>query len=284
MAAERRGALARIGQLLAVNARMDLLWVLRSPSTAIAWYVSDAIVSLGLVMTTLLIAERFDGIGSWSKSDVLFMLAYSLVVRGIIDFAFGMNIAFISRRIGRGQLDHMLVQPQPLWITFLTDGFTPISGSGTLIAGGVLGAIALGHVQVAMTPAWVALAVLNVAASTVVVLAFGYAWASAAFWAPRAAEEINSSSNRLVDQLRVFPLDGVGGVLLVSLLTFVPVGFVAWWPARALLASEGAWPGALVTPAASLVLAGVAAFLFSRGLAHYGRTGSSRYLSLGHRR
>ena len=65
---------------------------------------------------------------------MLFLLGYALLVRGVIDTFFNYNVAFISRRIGRGQLDHMLVQPQPLWMALLTEGFAPFSGSGMLAA------------------------------------------------------------------------------------------------------------------------------------------------------
>ena len=72
--------------------------------------------------------------------------------------------------------------------------------------------------------------VLDLVASVAVVLAFEYAWGSLAFWAPRAAEEINSSTWRLITQLVAFPLDGLSGLALASLLTVVPVGLVAWYP------------------------------------------------------
>ena len=59
----------------------------------------------------------------------------------------------------------------------------------------------------------------NVLASIAIVLAFEYTWGSLAFWAPRAAEEINSDSWRLLTQLAPFPLDGMAGLALVSLVT-----------------------------------------------------------------
>ena len=47
---------------------------------------------------------------------------------------FGYNVLTISRRLGRGQLDHTLVQPQPIWLSLLTEGFMPFSGSPVLLA------------------------------------------------------------------------------------------------------------------------------------------------------
>jgi ABC-type uncharacterized transport system permease subunit len=208
------------------------------------------------------------------------MLGYSLVVRGLVECIFGWNMAHISRRIGRGQLDHMLLQPRPLWMIVLSEGFSPVTGSGMLVAGSsVLGNV----VGPDLSPDWV-LFVPNVVASVAVVIAFSYAWGSIAFLAPRAAEELNSSTMAMVDQLRGFPLDGLGSGLLALLLSVVPVGLVAWLPARALLGLHPSPAAAWLTPIMACLLGAVALFIFNRGLEHYGRTGSSRYLSSGHRR
>ena len=76
---------------------------------------------------------------------------------------------------------------------------------------------------------WLAALVVNLVASAAIVLAFNYLWGSLAFWAPRGAEEINSSSTHLLDGLKPFPLDGLGSAPLVGLLTVVPSGFVGWY-------------------------------------------------------
>jgi ABC-2 type transport system permease protein len=215
---------------------------------------------------------------------VLFLLGYALVVRGLIDTLFNYNLAQVSRRIGRGQLDHLLIQPQPLWMGFLTEGFAPVTGSGMLIPGLILLFYALSKLQLAVSATWLALLALDLASSVAVVLSFQYVWASIAFWAPRAAEEINSNTWRLITQLAVFPLDGVSGWVLGSLLTLVPVGLVAWYPARALLGINGPPWAPLLLPAAAAMLAAFAAAIFLLGLRHYGHTGSTRYLDFGHRR
>src|SRR5207244_6500665 len=132
---------------------------------------------------------RFDGIGSWTRPQVLFMLGYALLVRGLIDTFFNYNLAFISRRIGRGQLDHLLIQPQPLWMALVTEGFAPVTGTGMLLPAALL--LVTSAPEINKTPAWYAVFLVNLLASIVIVLAFEYAWGSLAFWAPRAAEEIN---------------------------------------------------------------------------------------------
>ena len=117
------------------------------------------------------------------------------------------------------------------------------------------------------------------------VLAFEYAWGSVAFWAPRAAEEINSSTWRLVTELNQFPLDGLPSLAIAGLVTFVPAGLIAWLPSRALLQVGDGGPWTWLAPLlGAVLLGGLALFIFGRGMKVYGHTGSSRYLSYGHRR
>ncbi|HTE17184.1 MAG TPA: ABC-2 family transporter protein, partial [Armatimonadota bacterium] len=220
----------------------------------------------------------------WSQPQIVFMLGYGMLANGLLDTFFSYNIRMISRRLGRGQLDHTLIQPQPVWLSLLTEGFAPFSGSALLLPGLGLMAWAALRLALPLSPAWIALLFLNVLGSAGVILAFSFVWGSAAFWAPRAAEEISMSSGEILGELKSFPLDALGPVLLGGLLTVLPVGFVAWYPSRALLGLDPHPWSVAVTPLAALVLAAASAALFLKGMQHYGRTGSQRYDSMGHRR
>ncbi len=274
----------RLLSLWRLYATMDLLFLARGPQVALTYYLSDFVIGLAAVTATFLLAERFDGIGPWTKPQVLFLLGYALLVRGLINIFFSYNLALISRRIGRGQLDHVLIQPQPLWVVLLTEGFAPVTGSGMFVPGLGLLLWAASQLNLDGLPTWYLLLAVDLVASIAVVLAFEYIVGSLAFWAPRAAEEINSSSWELITQLAPFPLEGLSTWALGSLLTVVPVGLVAWYPARVLLGvGTTLWENA-VLPAVAVVLVTVAFWIFIRGLRHYGRTGSTRYLDYGHRR
>ncbi len=277
-------SLRRLGQLWALYARLDMLYVLRGPQLALTFYASDLILGTAAVTGMFLLAQRFVGIPPWSRDEMLFLLGYALLVRGTIDVFFNYNLSFISRRIGRGQLDHVLVQPQPMWMVLVTEGFAPLTGAGMLLPAVLLMGWAGAHLHLTIGIGWIALLLLSLVCSLAVVLAFSYAWGSLAFWAPRSAEEINSSTWQLIMQLAVFPLDALPLLALSTLVSFVPAGLVAWYPVRLLLGLDAASWEWLALPVAALLLAGFSLWLFLRGLAHYGRTGSTRYLSYGHRR
>ncbi len=274
----------RVLRLWLLYAWLDLTWATRDLKFALTYLVADLIVAVTTVTGVLLLAERFGGIGAWSRAQVVFMLGYAILVRAIVDAGFGYNVAFVSRRIGRGQLDHALIQPQPLWLGLLTDGFNPVAGASTFLPASALLLWSGVRLGLPPTPGWLALALANVAASSAIVLAYSYLWGSLAFWTPRGAEEINSATMRLLEQLKPFPLDGLGPGLLGGMLTLIPAGFVAWYPCRALLGLDPAGYAVGVTPLAAVVLGTLAALVFRRGMQHYGQTGSQRYLSMGHRR
>ncbi|HEU5098572.1 MAG TPA: ABC-2 family transporter protein [Roseiflexaceae bacterium] len=273
----------RILRLWKMYAALDFTLLMSNMKLALIWYISDGIVNLASVTATLLLAERFAGIGAWNRHQVVFLLGYATVVSGLMNMFFGYNVLTISRRLGRGQLDHTLVQPQPIWLSLLTEGFMPFSGSSVLLPGIGLLTWAGGKLALVMSPEWLALLILNLAASSAIVLAFSFLWGSLAFWAPLAAEEISSSSVNLLSQLKPFPLDGLGPLLRSGLLTVVPVGFVAWYPCWALLGLDPSGWSAWVTPLMAVIFALVTSWLFRKGLRYYGRTGSQRYSSLGHR-
>jgi viologen exporter family transport system permease protein len=276
-------SLRRILELWALYTRLDILFVWRDPGKAIAYYASDLVIGVAAVTATFLLAQRFDGIGAWSRHQVIFLLGYALLVRGCINTLFNFNVAQISRRIGRGQLDHVLVQPQPMWMVLLTEGFAPVSGGGMLAPGAVLVVWSVGQLGIEISPGWLAVFALYLVSSVTIIMAFDYAWASVAFWAPRAAEEINSSTWRLMTELNQFPLDGLSSMALMALVTVVPVGLVAWLPSRALLTVGFEWWTALAPVLGAALISTVALFIFTRGLRHYADTGSARYLPYGHR-
>ena len=264
-----------------MQAYLDFMWMTKDFRFFLINVVSDIILSLAGVTAVFLLAERFHGIGLWSRDQVLFMLGYAALVRGFLDLGFGYNVLAISRRIGRGQLDHTLVQPQPLWMGLLTEGFMPFSGSWSLLAGIGIMAWAIQQLGAGFPAQWWLLLAGNLLSSCVVALSFSFLWGCLAFWAPVAAEEISSSALGFLYQLKSFPLDGLSGVVLTSMLTVLPVGFVAWYPCRQLLGI--APPNLWHTPLVAVLLALAAWIVFNKGMQHYAQTGSQRYLGWGHR-
>lgn len=276
--------LQRLLRLWRLYAFIDRMMLTRDLKTFLFWVISDTILNIAGVTGMVLLAARFNGIGAWGQAQILFLLGYAMTASGIIDLFFSYNISYISRRIGRGQLDHLLIQPQPLWMSLLTEGFIPYSGGIILLPGLALLIWATAKTGIVITAGWLFFLGLNLLGSILVVLAVSFFWGSLAFWSPRAAEEICSPLHSLLNQLRVFPLDQKNRALTSSLMTILPAGFVAWYPSRALLGMDTSGWGQWGTFIAGLAFCIPALWVFRKGLLHYERTGSQRYLNHGHRR
>ncbi len=275
--------LRRLLNLWRVHAWLDYMFVTRSLRVFALHYIADGVLAIASVSGTLLLSARFDGIGPWHPPQILFMLGYAMTVTGLLDTLFGYNVLHIGRRLGRGQLDHTLVQPQPLWMALLTEGFTPFEGSISLLTGITMLTLGFNRLQISMTLGWVAMLLVSMIASALVMLAFNFIWGSLAFWAPRGAEEINTPLIEMFAQMKGYPLDGLSPLMIGSLLIGLPIGFVAWLPCRALLGLSMGPIDLLATPLAAVLFGAVAGWVFQRGLRHYMNVGSRRYHNMGHR-
>jgi viologen exporter family transport system permease protein len=270
-------------RLLGAGARLNAIRILRTREQAIAYTLTDFIWHSGAMLAPILVAIRFGHVGAWPAVAVVFMLAYGAVVASMMD-ALGDSPWVMSQRIGRGQLDHCLLQPHPLWRVLFTDCFTPFDFWPVLTLGLTLMAWSVTRLHVAVSPGWLALLGVNLLASIGVQTAFLYAWGCIAFWAPRGAEEISSAAANLITHVS-FPLDPVPRVLRAVLVSAVPSGLLSWLPSRALLhIAGGGVLDAWLTPLAAIVLGALAVLLFRLGLHRYRQTGSMRYTDHGHRR
>jgi ABC-2 type transport system permease protein len=279
---ERSSWVRRFFRQLAVAARMDLLVMITSKAQAALWLLTDFVAYTAGIAAVLLIAERFDGIAGWSKAQIVFLMGFAATSAALRQMFFGYNVAAISRRVGRGQLDHTLVQPQPVLLSFATEGFSPFSSLGALAPSAALLVVGTRAASLTVTPAFVAKTAVCLGGSMTLVLAATFAIGAAAFWAPRGAEEISTRGSSLLE-LTELPLDPLPVVLRGVLMTVVPAGFVAWYPAGVLVGRRPPeqW---LLMPAVAALAAFLASLLFRKGLRHYAQTGSSRYSTFGHRR
>ncbi len=280
MAAELRSLL----RLYRLYARMDLNWILQDFGTALVVFLSDTANNLAAISGILLLAVRFGGVGGLSPDEVLFLMGFFEMADGLGYMLFGgFNVMNISRRVGRGQLDHMLIQPRSLLIQMLTEGFTPASGSNGFLMGVILTVIACRRLRMAVTPLWFGMLLLYLAVHIALKMAQSFLYGSLAFYRPVACEEISSMIIDLNNQLGRFPLFGLPKWLLAVLHTALPVGLMAYLPALALLRELGAGMELAlpVSVTAAFVLAAVACF--RRGLRHYAQFSCNRYREMGHR-
>jgi len=276
--------LKRVLGLLAVSAKMDLAWLLRDTRYTLAGMAAEFISNISTVAGVYLIALRFGGIGGMSVDEILFMMAYSTLVTGIfILFGSGNNI-HISRIIGRGQLEHSFVIPLPLWLQLLTSGFGPFSGSGSFITGVVLLIVSIRKLHMAITAMWITGLAVSLAITMAIIIARSYLVSSLAFYAPIAAEEISTTAIEGTWFLSTFPMSGMPAYIQIPLLTVMPEGLMAWFPALSLLGRPPLHLTVYYPAVYALLLSLAASYIFRKGLTHYVQNGSNRYVPYGFRR
>ena len=278
---------ARIRQLLrlyALYGRMDWHFLMRDKRTGFLCVISDWFATLSSISGIALLAIRFDGIGGLSADEILWMLGFFTLADGTTWMLLGaFNNLHISRRIGRGQVDHMLIQPVPLWMQLLTGGFMPFSGNSGFLAGVILTAVATARLHLSLTPGWFAMLILYLFARMAVAAGCSFLTGSAAFDKPVACEELSSVTLDALNAAGKYPLAALPEWLLTVFMTVLPVGLMAYLPSMILLHKIDAplacaWPFAV--GAAFLSLAG---WMFRKGLKHYAEHGCPRYKDMGHR-
>ena len=271
-------------RLLRLYARMDLNWLLQDFSSFAIVVLSETLQNLSGMAGVLLLAIRFGGVGGLSADEVLFMLGFFEMASGL-GFVFfgGYNVLHISRRIGRGQIDHMLIQPRPLWLQLLTEGFMPFSGSYGLLIGAALTGIAVSRLGLALSPRWFLLLGYYVLIHLALQLCQSALYGAAAFWRPVACEEISSMILDLNAQLGKFPLFGLPNWLTGILHTVVPVGLLAYLPALALLRELDVHVEITLPFVVAALFVTAAVILFQKGLRHYEQYSCNRYKDMGHR-
>jgi len=271
--------------LWGIYAKLDLTWFFRDTKYCVYNIIADVVSNLSSLAGVFLLAERFGNIGGMSRTQILFMLGYACIIDGVIQMFFSMNnVAWISRLIGRGQLDHRLIQPVPFWMQLLTEGFIPISGNSMLLCGIGISAYAASQLALTTGPLWMLIFFLSVLCSVTIILSFSYITGSLAFYAPVAGEEISTSAVGLFGSLKTFPIGGLAMPAKVVLCTVLPIGLTAWLPANLLMGQtqQGFSDSLLVV--ITIVLALTASTLFKKGLKYYAKSGSTRYADRGHRR
>lgn len=272
----------RVVRLFGISAKMDLAWLLRDTKFALFAIMADVLSNLSGVSGVFLIALRFGGIGSMSEQEVLFMMAYSTMVGGLVNlFGCGNNI-HISRIIGRGQLDHLFIQPLSLKTQLVTCGFMPFTASSNFIIGVILTVIAILRLDRIVSIAWLLSLLAYLFTSFVIVVAWSYFVSCAAFYAPVAAEEISHTAIDGTWSLGTFPLGGMPLFVQLPMLTFLPQGLMAWFPAMCLL-GKPPFSLAYYPMFFALLLSVLSYHLFKKGLDYYVRKGSNRYLPYGYR-
>jgi ABC-2 type transport system permease protein len=216
-----------------------------------------------------LLMRRVPVIRGWTLSDVQLLF-------GIVAAAYGLAVTVaggfrdLGRLIDEGELDTLLVQPQPV-LLHAWGLRSQASGFGDLLSG--LGFIIWsGHVSWSTMPR----VGLIVATSALLLIASGTAFFSLAFWLGRV-DTLSWHLWELLVTFSLYPEPLFGGVMRLVLFTVIPAGWVGWVPVR--LIQEMSLGTGLLFAVAACVYMLIAIVVFSLGLRRY--NSGSRFATFG---
>lgn len=279
------GNVKKTFRLLRLYAKMDLEWILQDTRAVIIILLSELVSNLCSMAGILLLAVRFGGIGGFNADQMLFMMGFFELGSGLCSMLFGnFNVMHISRRVGRGQLDHMLLQPVPLLSQILSEGFMPFSGSGQFLLGIALTVISLFRLQLTLSGSWFLLLFYYLIVHTLLLLGQSFIYGSLAFSRPVAAEEISTMILDVNSELGRFPLFGLPRPLTGILCTVLPAGLLAWFPSMVLLGQLDLNISLTLPFIVSTLFVTTAVTVFRKGLKYYEKNSCNRFKDMGFRR
>ena len=269
-------------RLLGISAKMDLAWLIRDTKYALLAISTELIANIASQAGIYLLAVRFGGVGGMQSDEVLFMMAYIVALSCLFGLFGSSNNGHISRIIGRGQLEHLMIQPVSLPMQLMTSGFMPFtSGSLGIILSLYLLFTAAARLGLAIDFLWALGLVGSLIVSLGIQVCIGYLFSAAAFYAPVAAEEITTDVYEILDGLSRYPLSGMPRFIIAPLLSLFPAGLIGWYPCMVLFGKPGFF--ALMPLGVLLLFFLITQFVFRKGFKHYVQTGANRYLPHGFR-
>lgn len=216
-------------------------WVLMAASLKVVFayrsnLVNTALGSVALQGSQLLfvgvLLHRFEEVGGWGFGEVALLFAMRLCAHAVCTVPFGQH-SVIDFLINEGDYDRLLLRPVSPFLQLLAWRFNPGS-LGDLSLGVVVLVVAAQLAPVDWTPGTVVFLVLAIVAGGLVEAGVQFALSSLSFRL-RATWSLKVTVDTTFADFGPYPL-GVFGTVGSLALTFVlPLAFIAYLPATALL-------------------------------------------------
>ncbi|MFG1865974.1 ABC transporter permease [Microbispora bryophytorum] len=214
-----------------------------------------------------------DELAGFGLTEVMFLYGASQLAFSLADLLFG-NVDRVSRHIGAGTLDAMLIRPASPFVQVAADQFTPHRLGRSIQAGAVL-TVGLTRLDVPLGRVWM---VPVMVVSGIVIFAALFTLGGAVQFLLTAAPEVANAFTYGGAMLTQYPLSVYDARIVRGMTFALPLAFVNWQPGLYVLGRPDplglpSWTG-LLSPAAALTLAAVAALAWRAGIRRYRSTGS----------
>ncbi len=217
-----------------------------------------------------LVFRQVPAVGGWSYHEVLFLLGFSLLPRGL-DHLFTDQLWELGRKlVQRGEFYRYLIRPVNPLFALLSERFFHPDGLGELVVGAALVTWAGGELGLDPSPAHWALAPLLVLCGALLHTAVKLFFASLSFWTVTSLPAMYAATQ--VSEFAAYPLDIYHSSLRALLTWVLPFAFTSYVPCVYLLRGGTGLLMWLPVVTAGAVLTALA--LWRRGINRFDMTGS----------
>ena len=188
---------------------------------------------LEIIITLTILGSIFHNtvsLGGWSRSEATLVAAISLLTVGMVTLFFGYGMESLHRQIVTGRFDRFLTQPlDSQWLS--STGFIYVTNIFRIIFNLILFSIVVANLPSAPSPSNIFFFIISFVSAMIIYYCLMFSAAVISFWA--LTGELYYLFNGLTS-ISKYPID-IFGFTLKTLLTFLPVIFIATIPAQALL-------------------------------------------------
>jgi len=234
-------------------------------------------VLIGLVefAEVYVVFSQVEKLGGFSFAEVTLIFGLATAGFGLADLVVG-HVDRLPYYVRTGQLDAFLLRPLSALGQLVTSDFS-LRRLGRVVVSLVLLAVALTAVDIEWTPARVVLLLVTPLIGAVIFGAVFVATSAVGFWLVEGTEFTNAFTYG-GNYLSSFPFTVFGSVVRRTFTFVIPIAFVAYLPALALLGREDplGLPGWLSWSAGPVALLSccAAGLVWRVGLRHYTGAGS----------
>ena len=237
------------------------------------FFISTATMLAGnaaTVVSLFILFQTIPRLAGWSYPQVIFIYAFALLAQSPVQILFD-HLWQLRNHVNQGTFLKYYFKPLPTLVYYISE-MVDLKGFGSLAFG--VGALVWASLKLHLTwtlEQWLLLPVMLVSAGLVFTALMTMA-AAAAFWVKDSFSIMAFVSN-FRDHAR-YPI-GIYDTAVQFLLTWVvPIGFIAYYPARYFLTGAALDASVWGAPLLAALLASLALWVWNRGVRHWGGTGS----------
>jgi ABC-2 type transport system permease protein len=266
-----RRTIRLIRSLLAINIRARMEYRV----DFLVWLVLGMAFQVAALAFVWVVVAHFGGVGDWTLDEVLFIVGIRLLAHALFETVFG-NLTQVAWMIRDGWMDRILLRPVSPLLQVVMFRFRA-NGVGDLVVGMMAFAKSVPGIDVAWTPIAILDLALVLAGSVLLEAGILLAIAALSFRVVRT-DSLTWWADDLGNSFANYPLTVFPFVAQFLLTWIVPIAFLGFFPAAALLGRADAVPfSPLLAYGAPLVGVGVftaAVAAWRSGIGHHRSTGT----------